>query len=82
MVKDVAKKSMQKAVDEVRALPEYSAKGEVGIVVSFMLVFCILYVMCYRVGDDRCQARFNIQCLPYYRRMSVWKVGIVICRNV
>ena len=43
MVKDVAKKSMQKAVDEVRALPEYSGRGGN---CSFIYV-CVLHLVCY-----------------------------------
>ena len=53
MVKAVAKKSMQKAVDELHALPEYSTKGEVGIVVSFILVFCILCVIQWVMTNAR-----------------------------
>ena len=41
VVDDVAKKSMQEAVDEVRALPEYAAKGEVS---NFNDLFFDLYI--------------------------------------
>ena len=45
VVQDMAKKSMQNAVDEVHTLPEYSAKGEVGSMLALSL-FLPLHIIC------------------------------------
>ena len=76
LVQEVAGKSMQEVVDEVRTLPVYAAREEVSEyhVITSMLVTCICY-------DGR-QVRLNLQCLLHYHSLSFGKVAFYFMSGV
>lgn len=47
IVQVLAESSMQAAVEEIKALPEYSSEGEVSALVNFMVIITLISVCDY-----------------------------------